>query len=68
MRRFISFVLLITLLAACSGSPEPVPTPPGGDTLTPAPAEPTSDPGAEGKVTISFAAWEYERQIYEPLA
>lgn len=69
MRRFISLALLVALLAACSSSPDqPIPTPPGGDTLTPAPAEPTSDPGSADKVTISFAAWDYERQIYEPLA
>ena len=68
MRRFVSLVLLVMLLAACSGSPAaPDATPLPGDTP---PTDATNTPAASegGKVTISFAAWEYERQIYEPLA
>lgn len=68
MRRFVSLVLLVMLLAACSGSPAaPDATPLPGD---PPPTDATNTPATDegGKVTISFAAWEYERQIYEPLA
>lgn len=70
VRRILSFFLLIALLAACSGSPEqPSATPPpGGEIPTAGPNGDTTDPGAEGKQTITFAAWDYERQIYEPLA
>lgn len=67
MRRFLSLFLLVALLASCSAGPDqPGPIPPGGE--TPAPLEPTSDAGSGEKVAISFATWEYERQIYEPLA
>jgi multiple sugar transport system substrate-binding protein len=67
MRRLIPLVLLVTLLAACSLSPnqpELTPTPSGEATAAP---EPTAEAGESEAVTISFAAWDYERQIYEPL-
>ena len=39
---------------------------PGGDSATPQPtAEGTT---GDEQVVITFAAWDYERQIYEPLA
>jgi multiple sugar transport system substrate-binding protein len=71
MRRLVPLFLLISLLAACSGASEqPASTP------LPAQTEPTSPPsqadatpeaGDNGPVTISYAAWDYERSIYEPL-
>ncbi len=67
MRRCLSLILLLALLVACGPGAQP------DDDLT-APevtAEPAAQPTAateSGQVTISFASWEYERQIYEPLA
>ncbi|HNP71314.1 MAG TPA: extracellular solute-binding protein [Kouleothrix sp.] len=70
MRRFASlFLLAALLLSACSTSPSPPDSTPQPSDSTPIAPEPTSDAGGDnGKVTISFAAWDYERQIYEPLA
>ncbi|MBK9715162.1 MAG: extracellular solute-binding protein [Kouleothrix sp.] len=67
MRRLLSLFLLVTLLAACSGAPDqPAGTPPpNAEQPTAGVTDPSSE---EGQVTISFAAWDYERQIYEPLA
>jgi ABC-type glycerol-3-phosphate transport system substrate-binding protein len=74
MRRLSTLLLLVLLLAACTGSPSPTPTDatatPAADAGgTPQPADgPTDEPGGEnGKTTISFAAFDYERQTYEPL-
>jgi multiple sugar transport system substrate-binding protein len=71
MRRLVPFFLLITLLASCSGAPEqPSSTPPAQSesTAEPSQADTTPEPGDTGPVTISYAAWDYERAIYEPLA
>jgi ABC-type glycerol-3-phosphate transport system substrate-binding protein len=65
MRRILSLFLLVTLLAACSGAPDqPNATPPPNGE---APTAPAGDSNEDTKVTISFAAWDYERQTYEPL-
>lgn len=66
MRRFVSLFLLIVFLAGCSSTPNQPDTTPAPANSTPEQA--TSGPNSEGdKVTISYAAWDYERQIYEPL-
>lgn len=62
MRRLITFVLLLSLLVSCNILGDE----PAGPLATPAP-EP-SPQSTDGPVTISFAAWDYERAIYEPLA
>lgn len=68
MRRLVPWLVLIALLAACSGSPSQPDATPSPDSGGPS-AVPTGEPGGEdGKAVISFAAWDYERQIYEPLA
>ncbi|HEU5100062.1 MAG TPA: extracellular solute-binding protein [Roseiflexaceae bacterium] len=67
MRRLLSLFLLIALLAACSGPADPPPgTPEPGQ--TDATNEPVAQPGEDGPVTISYAIWDYEQQLYEPLA
>jgi ABC-type glycerol-3-phosphate transport system substrate-binding protein len=65
MRRIFAFLALAVLLASCNGAvvPGATPTLPVG---APSPGpEPT--PGGD-QATISFAAWDYERSVYEPLA
>jgi multiple sugar transport system substrate-binding protein len=61
MRRIWLLVLVAVLLASC-GMPQPsgvaTPVSPGG----------TPSTGQNEKVTISFAVWEYERSVYQPLA
>lgn len=65
MRKLLSLVVLLCLLVSCSV--------PGGsadedaDLLTAVP-EPSAGPPSSESVTISFAAWEYEQQLYQPLA
>jgi ABC-type glycerol-3-phosphate transport system substrate-binding protein len=61
MRRLITLLLLLTFLAACAGPRQPTDAPPT--------AGPEATPGeADGPATISFAASDYERQLYEDLA
>ena len=72
MRRLLSVFVLLTLLAGCAAAPDqPAGTPlPNPSDATSAPSAPdaTAAPGESGPVTISYAVWDYERQIYEPLA
>lgn len=63
MRRLISLILLVTLLAACSGSGNQ----PGVPSPVPTGVAPNPTPAGSDQVTITFAAWDYERAIYEPL-
>src|SRR6266516_3005914 len=69
MRRFLTFLVLVAFLAACGDTPPPpdtAPTASGADSATPQPtAEGTT---SDEQALITFAAWDYERQIYEPLA
>jgi ABC-type glycerol-3-phosphate transport system substrate-binding protein len=62
MRRLLTLLLLMAFLSACAGAGQP------SDALpTAGPVEAT--PGeAEGPVTISFAASDFERSLYENLA
>src|SRR5687768_6810481 len=69
MRRLLSLFLLIALLAGCSAAPEL----PGGTPLPNQPDAPgdqnaTAVTGDGEPVTVSYAVWDYEQQIYEPLA
>jgi multiple sugar transport system substrate-binding protein len=69
MRRLLSFFLLIALLAGCSAAPElPGATPPPSQTDAPSDANVTAAPSDGESVTVSYAAWDYEQQLYEPLA
>lgn len=61
MRRLLCLLTLAGLLAACGGGPGATPT------AAPQPGA-TSGPTGEDGATISFAVWDYERPIYEPLA
>ncbi len=69
MRRLLSLFLLIALLAACAAAPDqPAGTPlPSQPDATSAP-DATAAPDESGPVTISYAVWDYEQQMYEPLA
>ncbi len=64
MRRISLLLLIVMILSACGGS-QPNPNP-GGPQPSALPIDPTPADGTEG-ATITFAAWEYERPIYEPL-
>jgi multiple sugar transport system substrate-binding protein len=69
MRRLLSLVLLIALLAGCAAAPDlPAGTPPPGQPDATSQPDATAAPGESGPVTISFAVWDYEQQLYEPLA
>jgi ABC-type glycerol-3-phosphate transport system substrate-binding protein len=72
MRRLLPLMLLIALLSGCAGAPEqPGLTPEPGATAVPSGATPAPEATAEaeeGQVVISYAAWESERSLYEPLA
>ena len=61
MRRIWLLVLAAVLLASC-GTPQP------SGVATPASPGGTPSTGQNQPVTISFAVWEYERSIYQPLA
>lgn len=66
MPRLVTILLLVALLLAACGGPEVL-----HEAGTPGVAQPgaTSTPRADGNpVTISFAAWEHERQVYTSLA
>src|SRR5262245_37654437 len=69
MRRLLTFFILVAFLAACGDTPTPpdaAPTPTVGESATP---QPTAEGTAgDEQAVITFAAWDYERQIYEPLA
>jgi len=60
MRRVWFLVLAAVLFASCG-----IPQPPG--VATPASPGGTPSAGQNQTVTISFAVWEYERSIYQPL-
>ena len=60
MQRIWFLVLAAVLLASC-GAPQP------SGVATPASPRGTPSAGQNEKVTISFAVWEYERSIYQPL-
>jgi ABC-type glycerol-3-phosphate transport system substrate-binding protein len=62
MRHSLMWLLLVALLASCSGAPQPAATPSAIAVATPIPDGTNSD-----RVTISFAAWDYERSLYQPL-
>src|SRR5215203_5044125 len=69
MRRFLSMFLLIALLAGCSAAPDlPGDTPLPSQTDTPSEPVATAVSGDAEPVTVSYAVWDYEQQIYEPLA
>jgi ABC-type glycerol-3-phosphate transport system substrate-binding protein len=69
MRRLLSLFLLLALLSGCAAAPEvPAGTPPPGQTDGPSEPNATAEPGESGPVTISYAVWDYEQQLYEPLA
>jgi multiple sugar transport system substrate-binding protein len=78
MQRFLTLLLFLSFLAACSGAAdtpattgEATPAPGQIADTTPAPglADATPEPsGDNGPVTISFAANDQERALYEPLA
>jgi ABC-type glycerol-3-phosphate transport system substrate-binding protein len=69
MRRLLSLFLLITMLAACSGAPDqPAGTPEPGQTDATSEPNAPADSGDGGPVTVSYAIWDYEQQLYEPLA
>jgi ABC-type glycerol-3-phosphate transport system substrate-binding protein len=61
MRRLLPLLTLLALLASCGGQLTPQPT-----QVAPQPGT-TPGPSGEG-ATISFAVWDYERPVYEPLA
>lgn len=61
MQRVWFLVLVAVLIAACGAQqPSGVATPVSPGVTPPA--------GQNGTVTISFAVWEYERNVYQPLA
>ncbi|HEU5089740.1 MAG TPA: extracellular solute-binding protein, partial [Roseiflexaceae bacterium] len=62
MRHSLMWLLLVALLASCSGAPQPAATPSAIAVATPIPDGTNSD-----RVTISFAVWDYERSLYQPL-
>ncbi|MGQ9826758.1 MAG: ABC transporter substrate-binding protein, partial [Roseiflexus sp.] len=61
MKRIWLLTLVVVVLAACG-----MPQPSGG--VTPAPPGATPATGQNETVTISFAIWDNERNIYQPLA
>jgi multiple sugar transport system substrate-binding protein len=72
MRRFAILLLVLALLAACSPASPPDETDldvvPQPSAVTDVTVEPGTEPATDQEpVTISFAVWEYERRIYEPL-
>ena len=62
MRRLLTLFVLLTFLAACAGPRTPTDAPPTAGPLEPTPGE------AAGPATISFAASDFERPLYENLA
>ncbi len=61
LRRWAALLLVLAMLAGCtSGGPSN----PGDGSASPEPGQPSGD----GPVTITFAAFDYERPIYEQLA
>src|SRR5580765_26064 len=46
---------------------QPAGTPPSQPEATRSP-DATAEPSESGPVTISYAVWDYEQQLYEPLA
>jgi ABC-type glycerol-3-phosphate transport system substrate-binding protein len=69
MRRLLSLFVLIALLAGCAAAPDvPAGTPLPSQTDGPSNPDATAEPGESGSVTISYAVWDYEQQLYEPLA
>src|SRR5215213_9443175 len=72
MRLFVTLLLLLAFLSACAGPADP-PNPGDGSAEPGVPADVTpgsadATPGTEGPVTISYAASEMERPLYEALA
>ncbi|MDZ4717102.1 MAG: extracellular solute-binding protein [Roseiflexaceae bacterium] len=65
MRRIYPLLLIAAILAACTGPAQPNATP-TSDSLAPLPGVATPTGGSD-QITISYAAWDYERAIYEPL-
>jgi multiple sugar transport system substrate-binding protein len=63
MRRWVALLMLLALLAGCAQGTPSVPTDPQAG-ATPEPGQPSGDEA----VTISFAAFDYERGVYERLA
>ena len=70
MRRLLSLFLLIALLAAlrCRARPARRHAAAQPDGCHQRRQMPPPTPGESGPVTISYAVWDYEQQIYEPLA
>ncbi|HEX9440998.1 MAG TPA: extracellular solute-binding protein, partial [Roseiflexaceae bacterium] len=78
MRRLISLLLLLAFLTACAGPADPpatagdaAPTPGQGVDTTPAPGPSDGTPapsGDGGPVTISYAASDVDRVVFEGLA
>src|SRR5262245_14935971 len=71
MRRFVLLLLLLGVLVACGGPAGPdadIPTIDPGQTVATAPAPGPDNPSGDGPVTISYAAMEAERPVYEALA
>jgi multiple sugar transport system substrate-binding protein len=69
MRRLLSLFLLIALLAGCSAAPDlPGGTPLPNQPDTPSDTNATAVPDNGESVTVSYAVWDYEQQLYEPLA
>lgn len=69
MRRLVTLLVLLAFLVACNGPANPPGDATGVSIPSDATANPIDQPSSGGDVvTISYAAWESERAVYEPLA